>query len=380
MTTLFSSKWDAENEGNIYSGYANQEDDGGNWVGCRGDIEYWPGAHIERVSGDQSAIGRGGPSAPPPAPNTTYYVRCYMPNNGAYGAYMVPVNDWHDHQGGLYPDSLLRDLYQGVWAYFETGFDFEDSIKFLDFRTHHQATGNGHYVLYGFAYDCRGCTDKGTGADNNANQDIPADNAVLRRPTGSDWPHNHNLGSMKYKYSATEDTHEYHWNWWNAAQHDQNMASGLAVSSEDYTINTPTDRILASGGVWMAFIVHAKIHATDGVLEAWIKKGTGALTKVMEWNRNTVWDTPNIPHDFYTINNNGDGYIGIDSVGLNQTHNAMNSNQYVWLSNYIVATTYDEVAAYLGLDEEGSASLSPNQLRIKNITRPQNFRKIHPKY
>jgi len=265
-----------------------------------------------------------------------------MPNNGAYGAYMVPHNDWHD----TYDDADLRDMYMGVWTFFETGFDFENSIKWLDFRTHHQSYGLGHYLLYGFSYDCRGCTNKGTGADDNVNQDTPP-----LRPTGNDWPHNHSLGVVRYKYSATENTHEYHWNWWNASVFDQNMASGSPVSSEgEYTIDTPTDRILTTGGVWMAFIVHAKIHATDGELDAWIKKGTGTLTKVMHWDRNCVWDTPNVPHDFYTVNNNGDGYIGIDHVGLNQTHNAMNSDQYVWLSNFIVATTYDEVASYLGLE------------------------------
>ncbi len=351
MTTLFSSKWDAANSVPGEPGHNEPlEDDGGNWGYAYIEDQYrTTGSDLVRVSGSEVAIGNGGPSGPPSAPNTTYYVRLKMtPDSNVFGMYLMPDSGTPEY----FIDSY-DDLYMGIWAYFEDGFEFVDSVKFLDFRTSDFATppGNGHLALFGFQHHAEGCGSKGTGEyndDNSANEDDIVG-------TGN-WPSKHNLMLYRYFYAAGEIGSEVHWNWWNATVLEQNIdVNGNAISSEGYTVSTPP-RTLIESGKWMAFIVRAKIHTTDGIYQAWIKSGTDSLKKVMDWNRNTAWDTPNVPHNFYTLNGTG----AIDNVAIFGAWNpTFTGTKYVWLSNFIVATTYDEVADYLGLTGE-SASVSPS--------------------
>lgn len=72
-------------------------------------------------------------------------------------------------------------------------------------------------------------------------------------------------------------------------------------------------------------------------------------------------------------------YYGRDDDG----DRTAQTNNY-WNDDIIVKSGTDEEESdgdlYIGLTDGGPPSLSTIQLKIKNIARPQNFRKIHPKF
>ncbi|MEA1924244.1 MAG: hypothetical protein U9M95_00085 [Candidatus Altiarchaeota archaeon] len=107
----------------------------------------------------------------------------------------------------------------------------------------------------------------------------------------------------------------------------------------------------------MALITHVRYHATDGVIEAWIYDGN-ALTKVMEWNKNTVWNAAGSEdgHDFYTFSRNGNS---ANQLQVNAYWNGWTGyvgTKYAWISNVIIATSFDDVASYLGVSSNDTAS------------------------
>jgi hypothetical protein len=314
---IFSSKWD--NTGN---------DDGGNW-----DDAYVDSGNItlSRVSGDQSSLG-GPTGSPPLAPNTTYFLReTWVPNGQDCQVYL---QEYFSDQ---------TDLYMGMWFYFNTGITFIDSVKFMDFRTLHQAVGNGHLVLFGFDHN----------AYYAANGNYPNDAGTWWSSNGTD----HNLIGLKYLASAGNNVinNEESFNYYNYSPiFDSNLnTSETIVGRSGYNPNS-VNRVHIEGGYWIAAIIHAKIHATNGEMDMWIKKGDNPLYKVMEWNRNTVWASDNSsPHDFYTINGTG----AIDHIQINAYWNnwpSASGTRRIWISNVVIATTLDEVKNYLGLDGGGS--------------------------
>ncbi len=315
---IFQSKWDNPNSASF-----NQEDDGGVW-----HYAYVDGGNINlaRVNTDQTSLG--GPSAPPPGSGASYMLReTWVPDGNDCQVYMQ-ANFAAQHQG-------LTDYYGGMWVYFQDGIEFIDSVKFFDFRTETQETGNGHLALFGLDHNALGC---GSGSHTSYN-------------TASDlcgYPAGQNL--MVFRYldgpGSVVSGNEYLWNYNDAPVFETNFnSSGQIIDEVGYTVNEP-DRVVIEGGVWMAFIFHVKVHATDGQYEVWIKKGTDPLKQVLNWNRDTVWAQSDGPHNFYTMNGTG----GVDHLQFNSYWNGWPSasgTRRMWFDNVIAATTYSEVEEYL---------------------------------
>lgn len=335
---IFKSKWDNPNLGS-----GNVVDDGGAW-----HYAYVDSGNItlERVTGDQSSLG--GPSSAPPGSNANYFLReTWVPNGQDCQVYL---------QANF--ATGYTDLYMGMWFYFNSGMTFIDSVKFMDFRTSNQAVGNGHLVLFGFDHNAWYVGGSAYPHDaGNYNY-----NYVWWASNGTD----HNLMAFKYLASAGNNVsgNEDEWNYYDVSPcFDSNLdVNGSVVSRSGYNPNN-VNRVHITGGYWTAAIVHAKIHSTDGQIEEWIKKGSNPLYKVMQWNRNTVWASDNSsPHDFYTVN----GTTGIDHIQINSYWNGWptaSGTRYMWFSNVIVATTFQEVANYLGISSTNSPN-PPTNLRI----------------
>jgi hypothetical protein len=334
---IFDSKWDNPN-----SKAGNVVDDGGVW-----SYAYVDSGNItlERVTGDQSSLG--GPSGPPPNSGATYYVsETWVPNGQDCQVYLQKNFS-----------TSYTDLYMGMWFYWMKGMTFIDSMKFMDFRTNNPAVGNGHLVLFGFDHQAYYCA--------NTKYGNPSDN------TGSWWSSNgtdQNLTAWKYLSAAGKNvsSNEYCLNYYDVSPlFDSNLdIYGNVVGRSGYNPNN-VNRIHITGGYWTAMIVHAKIDPTDGRIEAWIKKGSDPLYKVMQWDRNTAWSSDNSsPHDFYTVN----GTKGIDHIQINAYWNnwpKASGTRKIWLSNVIVATTLDEVNSYLGItDTDVKVPGAPAGLRI----------------
>ncbi len=316
---IFQSKWDNPNQN-----YWNVEDDGGAWhyaYVANGNIT------LERVADNQSALG--GPVSSPPGSNANYFLRETWVPNGQDGMVYLQANFEPQYQN-------LTDYYGGIWVYFQNGFQFIDSIKFFDFRTEHQAAGNGHLALFGFDHNGMGC-----------GQAVHSSWNAVTNLCG--YPNGNNLTVFRYLAGEGQNVsgNEYMFNYYDSPTFDANVDSGGSVISDSgYTVNSPA-RVCPVGGQWIAYIFHARIHDTDGRYEAWIKKGNESLRKVIDWGRNTVWPVASGPHDFYTKNG-----TGVDHLQVNAYWNGWpgaNGTRRVWLSNVVVATTYDEVANYLGV-------------------------------
>lgn len=341
-TVIFSSKWDSPGSGVDYDSSGNPDpNDGGAWRYAY--TEAGSGSELLRVSGDQSSLG--GPTGVPGevSSNTTYYVRCTMvpTANNDYQQYLQP------------PDFPSRtDLYMGMWVYFESGTVFYDSVKWMDFRTYNQAVGNGHLALFGLQHKAEYC------ANTNYSSADYINDGYYWTGSGS----YHNLIVYRYLSVGGSDIRakEGNLNYYDySATFDANMnTSGVVVPRASYT-PSGVNHVQISGGKWMAFIVRAKISSTDGAYEAWIKDGTSPLRQVMKWNRDTVWSGDNsTPHDLYTINGTG----AIEYVQANAYWNVLQRTQRVWISNFILATTLNEVQTYLGVSNP--APNPPTNLRI----------------
>ena len=334
---IFQSRWDNPNKISW-----NAADDGGAW-----HYAYVDSGNITlaRVTGDQSSLG--GPTGPPPlAPNTTYYLKeTWIPNGNDCQVYL---------QANF---STQMDLYMGMWFYLNNGFQFIDSMKFMDFRTSYQAAGNGHLALFGFTHDSYYCAKTLYSTADYTN--------YAEMGPGS-WPATSN--PMVFRYLAGPGNNvsnkEGNFNFYNQSPlFDSNMDVNQSVIPRASYVSGKVNRVIAEGGYWIAMIVHAKIHATDGEYDIWMKKGSNPLYHTMHWTRDTVWSSDNSsPHDFYTVNGTG----GIDHIQINAYWNGWPSasgTRRVWISNVVVATTFEEVRNYLGISD-ANAPKPPTGLKI----------------
>jgi frataxin-like iron-binding protein CyaY len=248
----------------------------------------------------------------------------------------------------------------GAWWYLQNGFVFRDSIKFMDLRVGYGRTGlytgRGHLLLWGFSHEGYYCYNTYCGPGDYVNQ------ANYFTPPGTV----NNLTAFKYcsaPQTATPSEGNFN-NYIYSPMFDQNVdIDGIVVPRESWGngLNGGVNRQDVQGGMWIAVIVHGKVHETDGVMEAWIKRSTNPLYKVMEYTKDTVWSSDNShPHTFYTKNEQ----VGYDlGILTHQWFGYMNSgttypaSQYLWLANPCVGETYSDVAAYLGLDG-GSPSIA----------------------
>lgn len=289
------------------------------------------------MSGDESGVGNGGPSGPPSGSGATYYLRFTKTNADNNSLYL------QENFGADYDD-----LYMGAWWYFETGFRFRESVKFMDFRC--SSNTNGHLAVSGFTHQGYYCNDTDYSAGDYINH-APAWGAGVQEG-------DHQFATC-FRYDSANGTHvgtvEGNFNYYDvSATFDSNMDTDEVVVGRSGYNPANVNRVEISGGKWIAVIWHAKIHTTNGEYDMWIKDGEAALKKVMQWNRDTAWSSDNsTPHDFYTYN---DSYptTEINHVHFNSYWNngtGYPTTQYMWLANPCVATTYAEVVSYLGLDE-----------------------------
>jgi len=305
----------------------NEEDDDGNWhyAYCSNMAE---GSELVRVSGDESGVGNGGPSGPPPlAPDTTYYLRMTRVGNS--------LNDSQIYlQENL--GSEYSELWGGMWFYLEDNISFLGSIKLFDFRD-----GDRHGALFGTWSSAKYCSNNSYG---------PCDYSNTGSDCYGDWPASHNLLLFKYRKAAGENGCEEMLNYWESYQFEQNLDSeGDPIPSRTYDTDDVA-RVKLEGGKWMALIVYSKFHATDGIQKAWLYDGV-SLKKVMEWDNSTVWnaDGASDGHDFYTLSEAG---TGMDQLQVNAYWNNWTSftgTKYAWVSNVCTAENYEAVVSYLGL-------------------------------
>ncbi len=353
MSIVFSSKWAAENSGdpespiNCYT-ESQVEDDGRTWhLACNTHA----GVTILRVSGSEADIGGvgHGPTGPPNS-NATYYLRFTKTNADNNSLYLQTASENSEAE--------YADLYMGAWWYFESGFRFRDSVKFMDFRGNQSkiTAGNGHLGTLGFTHQSY-YANTGDYGDTDYTNYAPA------------WGGGIYEGSFGYLTTSFRGwssaikniyTREGNYNFYDVSSaFDSNLNTSEAVVGRSGYDPANVNRVQISGGKWIAVIFRLKMDATDSVVEAWIKNGTDSLKKVMEWNRNTVWASDDsTPHDFYWLN----GTALINHCHFNaywNTGTGYPATQYMWLANPVVATTYDEVESYLGLTGE-SASVSPS--------------------
>jgi hypothetical protein len=326
---IFSSKWDSPT-----TGATGTENDGGRWY-----YAYPGNANVDilRVSGNQSNIGGGGPSGPPSGTNATNYLRIHFKNTGDPQLYLQNASENSSKE--------YTDLYMGAWWFFETGFQFRDSVKFMDFRGNLSklATGNGHLALFGFSHESWSAGTTYYGASGYTNGTPGWGSGVHQGPFAY-------LTTFRYLSGSGTNVsgNEQNFNFHNVSpQFDSNMDTNQLVIPRASYATENVNRPKLSGGKWIAVIVHAKIHTTDGELDMWIKDGTNSLKKVMEWNKNTVWSSDNsAPRNFYTAN----GTAAINHVQFMAYRNSGSTypaNQYLWLANPVVATTLNEVEDYL---------------------------------
>jgi len=325
---IFQSKWDNPN-----SDPSDLEDDAGAWhyaYVASGNIS------LERVSGDQSDLG--GPTSTPPNSDATYILRETWVPNGSDCQVYLQANFAPQHKN-------LTDYYGGMWVYFQNGIQFIDSVKFFDFRTSNPSVGNGHLALFGFDHNAMGC---GTAVHSSWN----AISNLCSYPDG------HTISVWRYLAGPGQNVsgNSYMFNYYDSPIFETNIdSSGSALSEVGYSADSP-DRVCIEGGYWMAFIFHARIHETDGRYECWIKKGEGPLKKVMDWNRDTVWSQSDGPHNFYTKNGTGVDHLQVNAYWNSWT--GASGTRRMWISNVVVATTYEDVDNYLGIPPNPPENLS----------------------